>query len=210
MPKGGYHIQTSGLDELTEALNRTAGGVKDLSKLYRAIGKKAEMYVRVHEPIYAGSSKDSSTHKPPGYMQSQTRGGGGKSAWVKISDVPYIYVQEFGGTSYWFRGPAGVIRALNRAHRSYEALGAKVGGTGHVIYKKARNPRGYFIWNVAYRLRSYIGEEFTGGIQDIAQRHGLAMDVTSKQLDIKQDVASRNAGRFAGMRAVFGRGYVSS
>ena len=37
-----------------------------------------------------------------------------------------------------------------------------------------------------------------------------SMDVTSKQLDIKQDVASRNAGRFAGMRAAFGRGYVSS
>lgn len=191
MATGGFYVDASGLTELADSLARTAGGVRDLSKVYKAIGKKAELYVKTHQPIYGGSPKDSRTHPPPGFMQSRTNGGGGKTAWVEVRNVPYIYVQEFGGSSYWYRGPAGLLRAMNRAHRSM--AGTKVNGTGHVIYKKPRRPKGYFIWNVAWRLRSAIGRELTTGIQNIGLKHGLKMDVTDRNLDVKQNYWNRAA-----------------
>lgn len=186
MAVGGYYIDAEGLDELRRALAETATGFKDMSKLYRAIGKRAELYVKTNSPMYAGSPKDSRSHPPPGFMQSKTRGGGGKTAYVSVSNVPYIFVQEFGGASFWHRSGAGAGRAIKRAVRARSYSNMKMSG-GHVIYKKPRRRRGYFIWNVAYRLRSFIGETFTEGLQEIAAKHGLAMDVVDKNLNIEQD-----------------------
>lgn len=199
MAVGEYYIDidASGLTELANALEQTAGGVKDLSKLYRTIGKKAEWYVKTHQPIYTGSPKDSKTHPPPGFMQSRTKGGGGKAAWVSVSKVDYLIMQEFGGASYWHRYGAGAGRAVARKVRpkgGYSGMtmtGSR--GSGHIIYKKPRKKRGYFIWNVAYRLRSYIGEQLTTGILDIGAKHGLGMEVTDKNLDIEQKNWNRAA-----------------
>lgn len=186
MATGGYYIDADGLTELRVALSETAAGFRDLSKLYRAIGKRAELYVKTNSPMYAGSPKDSRSHLPYGFMQSRTRGGGGKTAYVSVSNVPYIFVQEFGGSAFWHRSGAGAGRAIKRAVRARSYSQMKMSG-GHVIYTKPRRPRGYFIWNVAYRLRSFIGETFTEGLQEIATKHGLEMDIVDRNLAMEQD-----------------------
>lgn len=198
MPVGAYYIDKSELDEFAARLEEVAGSVKDLSKVYRDIGRRAGEYVKAHEPIYAGPTKG---RRETIHLQDRTRGGGGKrGAYVAITGVPYLYVQEFGGTSYWYRGPAGLARAMNKGHKSYDALGFKANGTGHVIYKKPRRKLGYFIWNVAYRLRSYISYELTDGIRRIAGQHNISMDITDRTLDIKQTPfsGSRSSGGSGG------------
>ena len=189
MPVGGFYVDASGLDELAEALNATAGGVKDLSKVYREIGKKAEWYVRGHEPIYGGPTKG---RQHTVHLQDHTKGGGGKSAWVKVAGVPYIYVQEFGGSAFWSRLGAGSGRAIKRAVRAKTYAAMKV-SKGHIIYTKPRKALGYFLWNTAYRLRAYIGERMTTGIEEIGAKHGLKMDVTDRNLDIEQKPWNRAA-----------------
>ena len=187
MGVGAFYIDKGGLDDFERALIQMTGGVKDLSKVYRSIGKKAGMYVKTHEPIYAGSSKDSRAHKPPGYMQSKTRGGGGKTgAFAIVSQVDYLFLQEFGGSSFWHRGVAGSVRKANKGHLSHAAQLAAGKAKGHIVYKKPRQPRGYFIWNVAYRLRSVIGRELCTGLQDIGSKYGIVLDIESSALDIEE------------------------
>ena len=60
------------------------------------------------------------------------------------------------------------------------------GASGHIIYKKPREPRGYFIWNVAYRLRSRIGKTYMDNLREIAARNALSLEVVSDHLDIEQ------------------------
>jgi hypothetical protein len=195
MATGSAYFKVSGLDELIKGLEGTSKGLRDLRSVHRTITRKGELYVRGHEPIYAGSSKDSRTHKPPGWMQMHTKGGvstRGTGGWVSVSDTPYFTLQEFGGKSYWFRGASGSLRKANRAHRAVQSLAGGFVGTdkvrvrGHVVYTKPRRTRGYFLWNWPYRLRSFIGEQLTHGIADVAHRHGLAMEVDSTSLGLEQ------------------------
>lgn len=202
MATGAFYIDRSALDEFARRLTQVAGHSRDLSRLYRKIGKHAEAYVIANEPVYAGSSKDSSTHKPPGYMQSQTKGGGGKrGAYVRISGVEYLSLQEFGGTSYWYRGGGmrGLIRQFDtEGGRSYKhkhrkllprdlsSIAARYGLGGHTVYKVPRNPKGRFVWNVAYRIRGYIGITLCGGLQEISIKRGIEMEIGDTNLDIRE------------------------
>ena len=186
MGTGAFFIEEKGLEELLRGLEGTERGVKDLKKLYGELGRRAGLYVKVHEPIYAGPTKG---RQVTIHLQDHTKGGGGKSAWAKVSGVPYLILQEFGGTSWWHKGAAGSLRKLNRGHVSFE----KQGVGGHAIYKKKRNPKGYFIWNVWWRLRHEVGVKLTAGIKDIAEKNGLHMDVTESGLDLEQKPWNRSA-----------------
>ena len=192
MPAGGYYIQEEGLEELKQGLEGTARGTKDLSKVFGQLGRKAGLYVMAHEPIYAGPTKGRTVTI---HLQDHTKGGGGKTAWASVSGVPYLYVQEFGGTSYWHAGGAGAMRKMNRGHRAVASF--SVGGThymragghvvkGHAIYEKPRKTRGYFLWNVWFTLRSMVGRDMTTGLADIAKRNNLAMSVDATDLGIEQ------------------------
>jgi hypothetical protein len=180
MSTGGFYIEEKGLQELVRGLEATDRGLKDLKKIYGEMGRHAGLYVKGHEPVYGGPTKG---RQVTIHLQDHTKGGGGKNAWASVSGVPYLIVQEFGGTSFWHKGGAGSLRKLNRGHRSFAAQGAK----GHPIYKKPRNPKGYFIWNVWWRLRSYTGEKLTSGIQDISEKNGLHMEITDSGLGMEQN-----------------------
>lgn len=194
MAVGGYYFDDRELKLFAQRLEEYAGSVKDLSKLYREIGKYAGNYVKAHEPLPSyDTSKNSASHLPLGYMQSRTKGGGGKSgAWVTISDVPYLYLHEFGGGSRWYRGA-----------RQYETavIGISKGGHditrrrrvahGHTVYTLPRVYDGRFIWNVAYRLRNYIGEKLAGGLQIMAAEHGLLSSLEDKTLIIPKNSGPR-------------------
>ena len=162
---GGFYIDRSELDEFARNLESVAGNIKDLTKVYRTIGRYTGRYVEAHEPLPSyDTSKNSSSHLPLGHLQSSTKGGGGKGgAWVTVKGVPYIFVQEFGGGVPWRRGKHS-----------------------HIIYSKPRRRLGYFLWNVGYRLRSYIGEELTEGLSDISRRYGISMDIDDTNLNIEQ------------------------
>ena len=189
MPIGSYYLEVQGADELKRALLATERGIKDLSKAHRAIGKMAGEYVKANEPLpsYSGG-KNGRGHMPPGWLQSNTKGGGGKAgAYVQASSEPehYLYLQEFGGTSFWHGGGKGAVRAANRAHSTNSVAASRAGIRGHVVYKKARNRRGYFIWNVAYRLRSRIGAEYARNLEEIAARNNLPLVMTSTNLGLE-------------------------
>ena len=188
MPVGGYWLEVEGADELKRALEGTARGIKDLSKAHREIGKMAGVYVKANEPLPGGYGGRAGHNRGTrdGDLQASTKGGGGKAGAYVQAATPYLFVQEFGGTSFWYRGASGSLRAANRAHVNVKAAAATAGMHGHAIYKKGRNPRGYFIWNVAYRLRSRIGGIYMSNLQAIAASNGLNLEVTSRDLDIEQ------------------------
>lgn len=193
MPVGGFYFDKRELDEFAKKLEATAGDIKDLTKLYREIGKKAGEYVKAHEPLPSyDTSKNSSSHLPLGYLQSQTKGSGGKGgAWVTIRNVPYLMLQEFGGGVRWVNTGAGTSKYLQKtiigvSKRGHYKTRMRRAYRGHVIYTKPRRRMGYFVWNVAYRLRGYIGETLTEGIAVMAEQHGLLIDVVNTELFIDQ------------------------
>lgn len=186
MPVGGFYIEVEGADELRRALEGTERGIKDLSKAHRAIGRLAAENVRKHAPVGSGSSKDGAGHAPPGFLKARTTGGGGKAgAYVQTVTEPfhYLYVQEFGGTSFWHKGAAGSLRAANRAHVSFARLGAK----GHPIYKKARNSRGYFIWNVAWRMQDVLARQYEMDLKQIGAANDLDIEFTGGSLGLEPE-----------------------
>jgi hypothetical protein len=193
MPIGGYWLELQGADELKLALKMTEHGMKDLGKAHRKIGKMAGEYVKGHEPLPSyDTRKDGKAHMPLGWMQSHTKGGGGwAGGYVEVNTEPahYLMVQEFGGSSYWFRGAAGSLRdphhsGVRQAVAGHIRVGRQM-VRGHIIYKKARNPRGYFLWNVVWRLRDPIGRIYTEELEAIAERNSLPLEFMSSNLGLE-------------------------
>jgi hypothetical protein len=190
MARGGDYIGVQGLDKFVEALKQTADGMDDLGAMYDRIGERAERYVRGHVPIGHASPKDSKTHKPPGYLKSLVTGGHGKwGAWVQMDDESGVLtLQEWGGKSMWRRGGAtwSATKKGGRATGFFTAS-HKVATSPHVVYEKPRVKFGYFIWNVGYQLRDEIGQLLYEGLAEVAQKHGIVVDVATGALDIKAD-----------------------
>jgi hypothetical protein len=117
-------------------------------------------------------------------MQDHTKGGGGKAGAYVQAEAPYLFLQEFGGKSFWHRSGAGSIRRANRGHRKMLDAAASQGVKGHVVYEKDRRRDGYFIWNVVFRLRHPIGEAYTSKLAEIADKNGLHLEITPSDLGI--------------------------
>ena len=184
MPLGGYYLEVQGADELKRALVGTARGIKDLSRAHRAIGKMVGDYARANAPEGHGSSHDGRGHAPAGFLKARTTGGGGAAgAYVQAVTEPfhYLMVQEFGGTSFWHKGAAGSLRT--KAHRGNAAQAARAHTHGHAIYKKPRQPRGYFLWNAPWRIRSRIGNEYAMALSQIAVANGIEIEWMDRNLD---------------------------
>lgn len=191
MARGGYFIGVKGMEEFVAALEQTADGMHDLDAVHARIGKLSEDWVREHVPVGRASDKDSSTHKPPGYLRSTVLGGHGKwGAWVQMKDESGVLtLQEWGGKSVWKRGASTKWSGTKPRSRStgYFTVSYKGAGTSHFMYSKLRKPRGYFIWNAGFYLRDEIGRLLSEGIAEVAAKHGIVVDVATGALDIKAD-----------------------
>lgn len=192
MARGGYWIGEKGADEYAAALKAAAGNLRDLRDVHREIGRMAEINVEQHVPVYmrmnsfAQRSKwraTSKSGKRPGYLKSRVTGGGSaKSSWVEIKDdTGVLMLQEFGGMSFWHQQGKGIIRSANRRHVGYKEMGrwglGQGGSSGHFIYEKPRQQRGYFIWNVGWHMRNEIADKYCRGLARIADKHGINMDI---------------------------------
>jgi hypothetical protein len=183
---GAYSLQLDGADELKRALQGTERGMRDLSSLHREIGRKAGEYVKAHQPIpsFYDNKRAGKARLPDGYLQDHTKGGGGKTGAYVQAEAPYLFLQEFGGKSFWHRSGAGSVRRANRGHRKMLDAAASQGVKGHVVYEKDRRRDGYFIWNVVFRLRRPIGEAYTSKLAEIADKNGLHLEITPSDLGI--------------------------
>lgn len=192
MPTGDYYIDDTSLRELREALRESKGGLKDLRGAYRHIAEDAQGDVGRRTPYGRNSPKDSRGHRSPGYLRSTVKSGATiNGPWVSAGDArtPDIILHEFGGKSYWHRAGAGAFRSVNRAHEAVSVLQrdsrgravtigtSRVGTKGHIVYEKKRERRGYFIWNVAFRLRSRIGMRLHDEIGAVCRKHGLPYEM---------------------------------
>lgn len=197
MPVADYYIDAGSMDAVVVALKKSRGGTRDLRMAYRNIAEDAGRYVRAHAPVGRSSKKDSRQHAIPGRTRRSVRYGSTiNGPWVSAGDesTPDIYLQEFGGTSYWYRGGGmhGQIRQFDtEGGRSYKhkrrtlvardlgSIAKRYGLGGHVVYTKPRNRMGYFIWNVAFRLRSRIGENLQENLSLVLQKHGIPYEMPS-------------------------------
>lgn len=191
MATGDYYIEAKGLDQLVESLVNVKGGLKDLRSAWQEIAEDAGHYVKAHAPVGSPHKHDSKTHPAPGGLRDSVKWGAAakRGPWVSAGnqDTPYLFVQEFGGKAFWSKSGRGALRASNRAHRGALDAASRAGIKGHVIYEKARNRRGYFIWNTAYRLRTRIGKYTYEGIGNVCRKHGLPYEMPSNTtLDIPQ------------------------
>lgn len=190
MARGGYYIGIKDLDEFVAALGQTADGISDLNVVYDRIGKTAERWVERHVPVGRSSPKDSKTHKPPGYLRSVVQAGHGKwGAWVQMKDESGVLtLQEWGGKSIWRRGGAqwSATKARGRS-TGFSEVSHKTTTPPHLVYEKPRRRTGYFIWNAGYYLRDEIGQLLYEGLQDVAAKHGIPLEIGTGGLDIKAD-----------------------
>ena len=178
MVGGGYQIKASGLTELISALEKTATGVQDLHAVSDKVARQAWVNVHQRAPQGHASAKDSHSHKPSGNLRRHiTKGVAGNTAFVELNDVDYGILQEFGGHSYWHHAGKGALRS--RKHARVEKMSGgriRVGNRatkGHIIYEKPRQALGYFIWNVAFRIRDRLISTYTEGVADICRKNGL-------------------------------------
>ena len=200
---GGYFTGVKGLEQLQHALDQVPHGLRDLSRVHKKIAKLAEDRTKADVVVYKGQhSRATQPNRPghdwagTGHLKSTIKGRGGRDrATLKIGDAKsgYLVVQMFGGTAYWHGGGAGAYRKLNRGHAAFERTGrgtfrmGKISGRGHAIYRKPRQARGYFAWNVAYQLRTPIAKVWTSGVGDIIKNAGLEVNMASNyDLGIKQ------------------------
>jgi hypothetical protein len=200
MPRGGYFVGINGepLREFGYALHESAGGLRDMRNVFRDIATRAEANVRAHTPGPYPGYRDGAGQPPPGAIKKSLKSGATwASAWVSAGDgdTPHIYIQEFGGLSYWHRQGRGVPRGRSMKKRilvgsEYGLPGQLIAGStmfkGHKIYRKPRKPRGYFIWNVAWHVRKFIGTRLTNGVAQVCIDHGIAASVISDKLNIPQ------------------------
>lgn len=188
MPRGDFYIDARGLDELVAELKASKGGLRDLRAAWRNVAEDAERDVRRRAPVGSPSAKDGRARRTHHLRDTVRSGATIRGPWVSAGDAstPDIFLHEFGGTSYWYRGGAGSIRAQNRAHRSIAETIARTGARGgHVVYTKRRQPRGYFIWNVAWRLRQRIGRDIHENLSLVLGKHGIPYEMPANpELDI--------------------------
>ena len=183
MARDGYGIQIKGLDELIKGMAGSSKDLKNLTRLSRDVAQMAGQDVRRRVPVYHGTRRGT----PRGILRAEVESGGNRrGAWVQMHDrIGILILQEFGGTSFWHRSGRGAIRSS--FHEGAAAAAARAGVKGHVIYKKPHKKYGYFIWNVAYRLRYRLSKKYMQGIADIIKRNGIAVDLgTSADLFTEQ------------------------
>lgn len=180
MPVGGYYIEVDGVDELKAGLKGSRGGLRDLRRAYGHVAETAGHDVRRRVPIGSTSSKDGGAHKAlPRLVSTVEWGATINGPWVSAARED-VYLHEFGGTSFWYRGGGpGLLRGANRRHANVLEAAGRAGIKGHAVYTKPRNQLGNFIWNVAYRLRHRIGEELHFGIGQVCQMHGLPYQIAA-------------------------------
>lgn len=179
MPTGDFYIDARGLDEVVAALKASKGGAQDLRAAYRNIAEDAKRDVWRRAPVGSASRKDGRGRRAYHLRDTVRSGATIRGPWVSAGDAgtPDIFLHEFGGTSYWHRSGARAIRSTNRAHRSMLDAASRAGVKGHVVYKKPREPYGYFIWNVAYRLRSRIGRNIHENLSLVLGKHGIPYEM---------------------------------
>ena len=189
MATGGYFVgvNEAAIKEFEQALEKVGSDMahSGLVKAHREIGDRARVYVRAKAPAGYFGGKDGRGSPPQGAIRSSIRGGATPtSAWVSAGrgkSTPHLMMQEFGGGVVWHNAGKGVgfKRTRKRSQTGSFTTHHKSGVRSHLIYKKARAPRGYFIWNTAFRLRSFIGTTLASGISDTAAKHGIAIDMAA-------------------------------
>lgn len=179
MPAGGYYVRVTGLDELKTALRGARGGMRDLRRVYGVMAETMGHDVQRRVPIGSTSSKDGGAHKSLPRLASTVQWGATvRGPWTSV-DREDVYLHEFGGTSFWYRGQggAGSLRGANRRHATVIEAASRSGISGHSVYTKPKTPLGNFIWNVGFRKRSELGEQLYFGIQAICAMHDLDVEL---------------------------------
>jgi hypothetical protein len=189
MAKGGYFvgINEEAVKQFEKALEQAGTDLthSGLLKAHREIADRARVYVRAKAPAGYFGSRDGRGSPPPGIIRTSIRAGAtAETSWVSAGrgkQTPHLMLQEFGGGVVWHNAGAGTgfKRTRKRSQTGSFATHHKSGVRSHLIYTKARAPRGYFIWNTAYRLRSFIGTTLAQGIADTAGKHGINVDVAA-------------------------------
>lgn len=198
------YVSAPGLDELADGLLATAKGLTLISsyptqyeQAQKDIARRAHQYVWRKAPGAYHSAKDGRRGQPPiGAIQDSissgvgTTGGKWAGAWVSAGNknTPHLYVTEFGGSVWWRSGKSakwarGGKRKTSRTVGhftvgNYKAKSHMIEGKGaraRDVWPRVR--RGRYIWNTAYRLRSYIGLRLAEGIADTAKANGIRMSV---------------------------------
>lgn len=178
MPGGGFYITATGVDQLKAALKGSRGGIRDLRNVYRGMAETMGHDVQFRVPLGSTSSKDGGAHKSlPRLANTIEWGATIRGPWVK-AEREDVYLHEFGGTSFWYRGSgAGSLRGANRRHANVVEAASRAGISGHTVYTKPRNQLGNFIWNVAFRKRSALGDQLYSGIRTVCAAHGLDVEL---------------------------------
>lgn len=208
MARGSFYLGASGVKEFAEAVREVAGDLDQMTGVFSDIAAIAERDVMRHAPVGMPSRKDSRGHLPPGSLRNSIHGRAtATSARVEVKWDGPLMLQEFGGASIWRTGGGAVWHRGGKYGRSRSSgffttdyKSHKV--RSHKIYTKPRNTRGYFIWNVVWRLRMVIPQMLTEGIVKIADKHGLVVEVASDyglspQFEARSD-PSRPSGSIGG------------
>jgi len=205
MATGGYYIESKDIKELRVHLSEAqlaisrgfvhgGGSTPHLRQAFADIGERGVRDVKSRVPVYGGQHSPQSVYNTGGWFgrRHSAPGGGavgslrdsiskrvsGGNVAVRAAWSGPLILQEFGGTSFWSRQvSAGMLRKGNRAHRSVVESAERAGVRGHVIYRKHRQPRGYFIWNWAYYLRGYIGQRLGEGLKDEFASYNIELEV---------------------------------
>ena len=183
MAAGGFYIDSSDLDRFALRMKGMRGAFKDMRSVHERVARRAAVDVKMRAPLGKRSAKDSRSHMPPGYLKRSIRGRATRSNAYVSAGAPhmgYLFLQEFGGSAYWHTGGRGSLRATNTGHAAVKQFGKAVlvglySEHGHIVYQKSRKPRGYFIWNVAFRLRSTIAVMYCKGLAEVGAKHGISV-----------------------------------
>lgn len=203
MAHGPYYYRMQGAKvvrkQLEEMAREVGGKGAGLKPAYQHIADLAASDVRKHAPMGRPSRKDSAKHLRPGSLKAGIRGHATQTGASVIAqwDGPLI-LQEFGGKAYWHRYGSGELRGLFGGRAISDLGGGQIGwwetyssrgrtkarglstgatASGHIVYAKPRAKFGYFIWNVAWRLREEIGTQLALGVRKVANDAGLEIEI---------------------------------